>query len=104
MTHTQGITNMPLILFNLYLDDAVRHRQSQLKIVYIIYNLQKEKIIKTMLHQWKESIVVPIHKKGDKTDCSNYRGISSLSTSYKMLSNILFSRLIRYVDEIIGDH
>jgi hypothetical protein len=27
-------------------------------------------------HQWKESIVVPNHKKGDKTDCSNYRGIS----------------------------
>jgi len=55
-------------------------------------------------HQWKESIVVPIHKKGDKTDCSNYRGISLLSTSYKILSNILLSRLISYADEIIGDH
>jgi hypothetical protein len=53
--------------------------------------------------QWKESIIVPVHKKGDKTDCNNYRGISLLSTSYKILSNIL-SRLVPYIDEIIGDH
>jgi hypothetical protein len=45
-----------------------------------------------------------IHKKGNKTDCSDYRGISLLSTSYKILSNILLSRLIPYADEIIGDH
>jgi len=42
--------------------------------------------------EWKESIIVPIHNKGDKTDCNNYRGISLLSTMYNILSNILLSR------------
>jgi hypothetical protein len=55
-------------------------------------------------HHWKETIVVPIHKKGDKTDCGYYRGISLLSTSYKILSNILLARLTPYADEIIGNH
>jgi hypothetical protein len=55
-------------------------------------------------HQWKESIMVPINKNGDKTVCSNYRSISLLSTSYKILSNILLTRLTPYADEIIGDH
>jgi hypothetical protein len=47
--------------------------------------------------QWAESITVPIFKKGDKTGSNNYRGISSLSTSYKILSNILLSRLGLYI-------
>jgi hypothetical protein len=55
-------------------------------------------------HQWRESIMAPVHRKGDKTDCSNYQGISLLSTSYKILSNILLTRLTPYTDEIIGDH
>ena len=53
---------------------------------------------------WKESIIVLIHKVGDKTDFNNYRGISILPTTYKILSNILLSRLIPYAKEIIGDH
>jgi hypothetical protein len=57
-----------------------------------------------LLDQWKVSIIVPVHKKDDKTDYNNYRGISLLSTSYKMLSNILLSRLSSSIDEIIGDH
>ena len=54
--------------------------------------------------KWKESFIVPIHKKGDTTDCGNYRGISLLSTTYKILSNILLSRLTPNAEEIIGDH
>jgi hypothetical protein len=38
-----------------------------------------------------------------KTECNNYHGIS-LSSSYKVLSNILLSNLGPYIDEIIGDH
>jgi hypothetical protein len=41
---------------------------------------------------------------GDKTDSNNYCGISLLSTSYKILSTILLSRLGPYIDEIIGDN
>jgi hypothetical protein len=48
--------------------------------------------------------MAPIHKKGDKTDHSNYQGISLLSTSYKILSNILLARLTPYADEINGAH
>jgi hypothetical protein len=48
----------------------------------------------------KESIV-PFHRKGDKTGCINYCGLSLLSTSYRILSNILLSRLGPYIDESI---
>jgi len=64
----------------------------------------KPRTIRPMWEEWKESIIIPIHKKGDKTDCSNCRGISLLPTTYEILSNILLSRLIPYAKEIIGDH
>ena len=51
----------------------------------------------------KKSIIVPIYQKGDKTDCGNYRGISLVSTTYKIVSNILLSRLTPYAEEITGD-
>jgi hypothetical protein len=54
--------------------------------------------------EWKESIIVPLYQKSDKTECSNYRGISLLPTTYKILSNILFSRLTPYAEGRIGDH
>jgi hypothetical protein len=68
------------------------------KLINSIWNKQE------LPDQWEESIILPVHKKGDKSDCNNYRGITLLSISYKILSNILLSRLSPYIEEIIGDH
>ena len=58
-----------------------------------------------MPEEWKESIIVPVYKKGDKTDCSsNYIGISILPPTSRILSSILMSRLTPCAQEIIGDH
>jgi len=45
-----------------------------------------------------------VYKKGDKADCGNYLGLSFLFTKYKILSNILQSRLTLYAEKINGDH
>jgi hypothetical protein len=68
------------------------------KLINCIWNKEE------LPEQWKESIIVPVYKKGDKTDCSNCQRISLLSTSYNILSDILLSRLTPYVDKIIGDY
>ena len=38
-----------------------------------------------MPQEWKKSIIIPIYKKGDKTNCSNYRGISLCQVHTKFL-------------------
>jgi hypothetical protein len=57
----------------------------------------------TIPEDWNWSIICPIHKKGDTTICSNYRGISLICVAYK-ISNILFNRLMSYVETNIGDY
>jgi len=57
-----------------------------------------------MPKEWNELIIVPIYKKDNKTDCSNYRGISLFSTTYKILSKSCCQGLTPYAEEIIGDH
>jgi hypothetical protein len=68
------------------------------KFTNLIWN--KEELPKV----WKESISVPTYRKGDKTDCRNYRAVSLLPTTYKTLSHILLTRLTPYAEEVIGDH
>ncbi|PSN43351.1 hypothetical protein C0J52_15555 [Blattella germanica] len=58
----------------------------------------------TIPDDWNVGIICPIHKKGDTMVCSNYRGISLLPIAYKVFSNILFSRLAPYVENVVGDY
>jgi hypothetical protein len=73
-------------------------------ILYKIHKLINSILNKeNLLEERKESIIVPIYKKGDKTYCINYWGILFLSTTYKILSNILLSRLTPYAEEMFRD-
>ena len=78
----------------------IKFRQNLFKLITSTSIWHKDKLPR----QWKESIILPVHKKGDKTDCSNYWVISLLSNSHKIFTNILLSNLCPYRDEFIGDH
>jgi hypothetical protein len=52
--------------------------------------------------RWNKPIIAPIYKKGARTDCSTYKGISQLQTMHKILPNIPLSSLPSYVDKITG--
>ena len=41
---------------------------------------------------WKDVNIVTIYKKGDRTECGNYRGISLLSAAGKIFARILLNR------------
>ena len=47
---------------------------------------------------WRESIIIPVYKSGSRDDPSNYRGISLVNVMYKIFSNILHDRLVKWSD------
>ena len=46
---------------------------------------------------WKDGSIVIIYKKGDRTDCGNYRGISLLSIAGKIFAKTLLNRLSTHI-------
>ena len=53
-------------------------------------------------NELKDADIIPIFKrKGDKADCTNWRGISLLSIAGKVLSRILLNRQIKLIAEDI---
>ena len=45
------------------------------------------------LKQWVDGLLIPIHKKGSKSNIDNYRGVTLLSSLGKLFTRILNNRL-----------
>ena len=52
---------------------------------------------------WKKSVFIPIPKKGNATECSNYRTIALISHTSKVMLKILQDRLQQYVNHKLPD-
>ena len=48
--------------------------------------------------QWKDAVITVLHKKGDETECGNYRGISLVSHAGKVLLKAVARRLGAYCE------
>ena len=48
--------------------------------------------------QWKLANVIPVHKKGDRTDASNYRPISLLSCLGKVFEKCVFKHMYNFLN------
>ena len=76
-------------LFQILKDDAVKVLHS---ICQQIWNTQQ------WPRYWKRSVFIPIPKKGNAEECSNYRTIALISHASKVMLKILQARLQQYVN------
>ena len=56
-----------------------------------------------MDYDWKRSVFIPIPKKGNAKECSNYRTIAFISHASKVFLKILQVRLQKYVNRELPD-
>ena len=52
-------------------------------------------------NDFNKTLIKLLCKKGDKSECRNYRGISLVSADSKLLSNMILFRLRDAVDKIL---
>jgi len=57
----------------------------------------------TFPEEWRKAVIVPIYKKKDKLDCNNYRGVSLLCHSSKIVTSIIMERIKRRTEEILSE-
>jgi len=46
--------------------------------------------------EWNSVSIISIPKKGDLSDCNNYRGISLINVSLKIISKIITNKIAKY--------
>ena len=51
--------------------------------------------------QWTTSLIVPLPKKGDLQQMTNYRGISLMSIAAKVYNKVLLNRIKKPIDKIL---
>ena len=54
--------------------------------------------------QWKQANVVPVHKKGNKSQVSNYRPISLLCIVSKVIERYIYNSVYNIVEPLINTH
>ena len=84
-----GGNEIPVELFQILKDDAV-------KVLHSIY----QQIWKTQQwpQDWKRSVFIPVPKKDNAKECSNYHTIALISPASKIKLKILQARLQQYVN------
>ena len=94
MNKASGSDGIPAELFQVLKDDAV-------KVLHPIC----QQIWKTQQcpQDWKRSVFIPIPKKGNAKECSNYRTIALISHANKVMLKILQARLQQYVNHELPD-
>ena len=88
MNKASGDDEIPAELFQILKDDAM-------KVLHAIC----QQILKTQQgpRDWKRSVFIPIPKKGNAKECSNYRKITLISHASEVMLKILQARLQQYV-------
>ena len=89
MNKASGGDGIPVELFQILKDDAVKVLHS---ICQQIWKTQQ------WPQDWKRSVFIPISKKGNAKECSNYRTIALISYASKVMLKILQARLQQYVN------
>uniref|UniRef100_A0A8B9X3I9 Reverse transcriptase domain-containing protein n=1 Tax=Bos mutus grunniens TaxID=30521 RepID=A0A8B9X3I9_BOSMU len=89
-----GGDGIPVELFQILKDDAVKVLHS---ICQQIWKSQQ------WPQDWKRSVFIPIPKKGNAKECSNYRTIALISHGSKVMLKSLQTRLQQYVNRELPD-